>query len=131
MLDTNAVSHLLRFPEGAVATRLRKIGEHKIALSAIVASELRYGAQKRGSAHLHELVSGVLEMFPVLAYEDAASIEYASIRDGLTRAGELIGPVDMFIAAHARALGATLVTNNIREFSRVPELKLEDWTALP
>lgn len=126
MLDTNIASEIIRHPEGIVAQRLHEL-RPQCCLSALVASELRYGAKKRASKRLTELVEALIQRFSVVAYDDVSSSHYASIRGDLTTKGALIGPVDLFIAAHARSLALTLVTNNVREFSRVEGLKVENW----
>lgn len=129
MLDTNIVSHMIRVPEGAVVSRVRDVGSDTLCISALVASELRYGAVKRGSERLSALVESTLERLDIIAYEAAAAVHYAEIRDQLSRSGNLIGPMDMLIAAHARALELVLVTDNTREFSRVEGLTIENWLA--
>ena len=129
MLDTNIVSHMIRVPEGEVVRRAESVGSDMLCISALVASELRYGAVKRGSERLSSLVENMLERLVIVAYEPAAAVHYAEIRDHLARSGNLIGPMDILIAAHARALDLILVTDNIREFSRVNGLKIENWLA--
>jgi tRNA(fMet)-specific endonuclease VapC len=127
MLDTNIVSHMIRFPEGTVVRRLGTAGINTVCTSALVASELRYGAVKRASARLSALVENLLGRLDILPYEASASLSYAVIRHDLAVAGKLIGPVDLFIAAHAMSLDMTLVTDNVREFSRIDGLKIENW----
>jgi tRNA(fMet)-specific endonuclease VapC len=127
MLDTNIVSHMIRFPAGDVVQRVGLAGVDKICISALVASELRYGAAKRASSRLSALVEDLIGRLDVLPYEASASPSYAVIRHDLAMSGKLIGPVDLFIAAHAVSLDMTLVTDNVREFSRVDGLKIENW----
>ncbi|RYE51986.1 MAG: type II toxin-antitoxin system VapC family toxin [Rhizobiaceae bacterium] len=127
MLDTNIVSALIRWPDGSTKSRLLSVGEESVCVSAIGASELRFGAVRRRSARLISQVEDVLSRMLVIDYNDAASIVYADIRAQLEVRGTLIGSNDLFIAAHARSLDLTLVTDNIREFSRVDGLKLENW----
>ncbi|TNM66727.1 type II toxin-antitoxin system VapC family toxin [Aliirhizobium smilacinae] len=126
MLDTNIASEIIRHPDGAVAHRMLDVSS-ACCISTLVASELRYGAQKRASPRLTNLVEALIRRLAVAAYEDVSTFHYASIRGDLTAKGALIGPVDLFIAAHARSLDLTLVTNNVREFSRVEGLKVENW----
>jgi tRNA(fMet)-specific endonuclease VapC len=90
---------------------------------------MRYGAARRDSPPLTEKVEDLLASLPVLPFDTDADRHYADIRSALERAGETIGGNDLLIAAHSRALGATLVTHNLREFERVPGLKLDDWLA--
>jgi tRNA(fMet)-specific endonuclease VapC len=127
MLDTNIVSELARNPHGAVATRIAQVGADAICVSIITAAELRYGCAKKGSPRLLAQIEAILGSVSVLALDVPADTEYGGIRAELESAGKPIGPNDLFIAAHAYALGATLVTANIGEFSRVRALKVENW----
>ena len=127
MLDTNILSNIIRFPEGHAVRKLIETGVNDVCVSAIVASEFRFGAAKRGSPRLTRLVEELLQRLPVVPYAAAASTAYAQIRRDLALAGTPIGPVDTFIAAHAMAEDVTLVTDNIREFARVPGLRVENW----
>ncbi len=127
MLDTNIVSHLIRNPQGQVAEKLAAHGMSGICISIIVAAELRYGAAKKCSAPLQSRVEDVLERMDVLPFDRPCDAEYGRLRAKLEAAGTPIGPTDMFIAAHALAIGASLITGNLREFRRVPGLKAENW----
>jgi tRNA(fMet)-specific endonuclease VapC len=127
MLDTNMISELIRNPEGSVQQVVERIGTPAISISSIVASELRFGYVRRGSDRLATLVENMISRIQVVSYDDAASFHYAKIRQGLQAVGKPIGPNDLFIAADARSLDLMLVTDNIREFSRVDGLKLENW----
>jgi tRNA(fMet)-specific endonuclease VapC len=127
LLDTNIVSALLRQPRGPVAERIARLGEDAVCISIIVAAELRYGAAKSGSAQLVARIETLLSALEVLPLEAPADRRYAELRDHLTRQGSLIGPNDLLIAAHALAVGLTLVTDNVREFARVPSLPVENW----
>lgn len=127
LLDTNSLSDLIRHPQGAVARQMEAQGETAICTSIIVACELRYGAAKKSSSVLSGRVEELLAVIEVLPYEAEADRHYAAIRWELTRAGRLIGPNDLLIAAHALALDMTLVTANVDEFTRVPDLPVENW----
>lgn len=127
LLDTNILSDLIRQPDGAVAGKIAEFGEDAIATSIIVASELRYGAEKRGSQRLTKKVEELLSLVPVLSFKDDADVHYGRLRADLERRGTPIGANDMLIAAHALAIGATLVTDNVREFERVDELEIVNW----
>lgn len=127
MLDTNAVSRMIRQPASALARRVAALEEGSFAISVIVVAELRYGAERRGSARLTQQLETVLAAIDVLPLEEPAARHYGAIRSALERIGRPIGRNDLLIAAHARALGATLVTNNVGEFQRVPDLAVEDW----
>ncbi|MBI4545641.1 MAG: type II toxin-antitoxin system VapC family toxin [Gemmatimonadetes bacterium] len=127
LLDTNMVSDLVRTPQGRVAQRIRAVGEAEVCTSIIVAAELRYGATKKGSARLTAQLEAVLGALDVLPFEAPADATYALLRTRLERAGRPIGGNDLLIAAHAVALGHTLVTDNEQEFSRISELSQENW----
>ncbi len=127
LLDTNMVSDLVRHPAGVVTQHIAQLGAEQVCISVVVACEARFGATKSGSQRLArqlELVLGQLESLPL---ESPVEEHYADIRNRLERAGTPIGPNDLLIAAHARTLGLTLVTDNVREFSRVPGLAVENW----
>jgi len=127
MLDTNIVSELIGSPQGRIKSRIEALGTDAICASILTAAELRYGAAKRGSAKLSRDIERVLSTMPILPFDVPADFEYGRIRALLTAAGTPIGPVDFFIAAHALSLGLILVTANVREFSRVPGLVVENW----
>ena len=129
MLDTNILSDTIRNPFGIASQYMERIGEDALCVSAIVASEMRYGIRKKGSPRLSYLVENTLSRIAILPYDDAASQSYSVIRDALKRQGKSIGLADLFIAAHAYSLGLPIVTNNVREFSRVDGLKIENWLA--
>ncbi len=127
LLDTNILSDLIRHPQGVIASRIDEIGETEIATSIVVAGELRYGAERRGSLRLTAQLKAVLELLPTLPLGDDADIHYGRLRADLERRGTPIGANDMLIAAHALSLGATLVTDNVREFERVTGLAVVNW----
>ena len=127
MLDTNALSELIRNPAGLLTQRVAHVGTDEICTSVVVACELRFGARRLGSAVLTARVEQLLEAMAILPFDAPADEHYADIRADLERAGTPIGSHDMLIAAHARSLGLTLVTHNVRKFSRVPGLSVADW----
>ncbi len=127
MLDTNIVSELARNPQGPVAKRIGDVGPDTICVSIITAAELRYGCAKKGSPRLLAQIEAILGSVQVLALDVPADTEYGGIRAELEAAGKPIGPNDLFIAAHAYALEAILVTANVGEFSRIRALKVENW----
>jgi tRNA(fMet)-specific endonuclease VapC len=127
LLDTNMVSDLVRAPRGRVADRLRAIGEAHVCTSIVVAAELRCGAEKKGSARLTKQLEAVLGALDVLALDEPVDATYGSIRVHLERTGRPIGANDLLIAAQTVVLGHTLVTDNEREFTRVPGLACENW----
>lgn len=127
MLDTNIVSELARNPQGAVTRHISAVGADTICASIITAAELRYGCAKKGSARLLAQIEAILGSLQVLPLEIPADTEYGALRAGLEAAGKPIGPNDLLIAAHAKALGAVLVTANVGEFKRIKGLKVENW----
>ena len=127
LLDTNIISDMIRNPDGPAARRIEQVGTKEIFTSIIVASELRYGCTKKGSPKLFARVEGILETIPVLPLDIPADAEYGDIRAKLEAAGQPIGMNGLLIAAHAYALGLTLVTDNMREFNRIHGLKVENW----
>ena len=129
LLDTSVLSHLIRQPQGPVAEGIAKVGEANVLTSVIVACELRYGAAKRGSRRLSKQVEAVLGALTIRPLESEVERFYASIRVALEKRGTPIGAHDLLIAAHARALGAVCVTDNVAEFRRVPALKVENWVS--
>ena len=127
LLDTNILSDLIRHPQGRVAEQIRRVGEAEVCTSVIVAAELRFGAAKRGSARLAQQLETVLSVLDVVPFEQPADEAYGVIRAQLELAGTPIGGNDLLIAAHAKALGCTVVTDNEREFGRVDGLACENW----
>ena len=129
MLDTNIISDLIRNPQGRAAKRIARVGENNICTSIIVAAELRYGCAKSGSERLLEAVEDLLGEIDVLPLDVPADAEYGGLRAELETAGKPIGENDLLIAAHAYAVGATIVTANTDEFKRIRGLKVENWLA--
>ncbi len=130
LLDTNICSYILRKRPFEVLERLEKATEQgdEVGLSVVTASELLYGAYRKQHPRLIELVRDFLELLPVYPFDLKAAEVYGEIRAILEKKGCPIGPYDLQIAAHAISKRAVLVTNNEREFRRVPGLRLENWT---
>ena len=127
LLDTNALSDVIRNPSGAIAKRLEKVGEESVCTSIVVAAELRYGAAKRGAERLTRRVEQLLSQLDVLAFDVPADAAYGQVRTQLEKSGTPIGGLDLLIASHALSLGYVVVTDNEREFSRVEGLRIENW----
>ncbi|HDL98931.1 MAG TPA: type II toxin-antitoxin system VapC family toxin [Desulfobacteraceae bacterium] len=128
LLDTNILSDLVKQPAGAAARKIASLDDEKTCCtSLVVACELRYGAHKKGSATLSQKVNQLLATIAVLPLNDDMAVHYAEIRVELERMGQPIGSNDLLIAAHARSQGLTVVTANVKEFLRVPELTVENW----
>jgi tRNA(fMet)-specific endonuclease VapC len=127
LLDTDTCIYALKQQHGVLERMLAKPRE-SIHLSVVTESELRFGAAKSHTAvRTTQRLENFLRPLQVLPYDSDDAISYASIREALERKGKPIGPLDTLIAAHAVARGLVLVTNNEREFKRVPGLQLENW----
>jgi tRNA(fMet)-specific endonuclease VapC len=126
-LDTNICSYILRrHPQGMIE-RFAALDREQLWLSAIVAAELRLGAVKLGAPRFQAAVEAWLAGFDVRPWPVDAAAQYAQVRAALERAGKPIGGMDLMIAAHALAEDSVLITNNAREFHRVPGLAVEEW----
>ena len=131
LLDTNILVDFLRGRLPLTRADLEASDPSRFKISAVVEAELRYGAaHSRFPERNLALVERLIAPFEVLPFDSAAAREYARIREELAREGQLIGPNDLLIAATASATGATLVTNNLREFRRVRGLAVESWEEL-
>jgi tRNA(fMet)-specific endonuclease VapC len=129
MLDTNICSYIIRNRPLNIRDKLKEIEqEHTVALSSIVVSELFYGATKKDSSKLLKIVSTFVDNFVIYDYSKLSASSYATVRTKLEKRGQIIGANDLLIASHALSLDAILVTNNIREFERVEDLYIEDWS---
>jgi tRNA(fMet)-specific endonuclease VapC len=129
MLDTDVSSYIMKRSNDAVLQKLQTVAVADVCISAITKSELTYGVEvsphrQRDQAALDEYLRHV----EVLDFPGEAALDYGRIRADLKVRGAMIGANDLLIAAHARCLGLTLVTNNAREFGRVKGLQMENWT---
>lgn len=131
LLDTNILSALGREPQGRVYAALLARLPDTACTSVVVASEIRFGLQRGVSARVRVQMDAILSAIDILPYDLPADLHYGEIRAHLEKIGQPIGANDLLIAAHARALGMVMVTHNVREFSRVPGLVVEDWLASP
>jgi tRNA(fMet)-specific endonuclease VapC len=128
LLDTNACIRILNRTSASLTERLRFVPREQIRLSSVVKAELLYGARKSSRiAENLRLLERFFDTIAGLSFDDHCAEEYGLLREELERAGTPIGPNDLLIAATARAHHAVLVTHNIKEFSRVAALRLEDW----
>jgi tRNA(fMet)-specific endonuclease VapC len=130
LLDTNTCIYLIRRRPKEALQRFERFEVGEVGVSVITVSELRYGVEKstRPEQNLRALEQFLLPL-EVQDFGPEATVSYGRIRASLEERGMPIGPLDTLIAAHALSLGATLVTNNSREFERVSGLQIEDWTA--
>ena len=128
MLDTNIVIYVIKHKPESVLQKFQSLEPSDFCISSITLAEIEYGISKssrpdRNRFAFDMFISGI----DILSFDDAAASEYGPIRAGLERKGTPIGSNDMLIAAHAKSLGFTIVTNNVREFERVEGLKVENW----
>lgn len=129
MLDTDVCSYIMKRSHPAVLKRLESVPVSDVCMSVVTKAELLYGVQV-SPRHAQDAaaLAAFLPYVEVLELDEDAALHYAEIRADLKRRGALIGANDLFIAAHARSLRLTLVTNNTAEFDRVKGLELENWT---
>ena len=129
MLDTDTCSYIMKRSQPLVLKRLQAVPVDDVCMSVVTKAELRYGVEvSPRRAQDAAALAAFLPYVEVLEFDDGAALHYAQIRADLKKRGALIGANDLFIAAHARALGLTLVTNNTAEFERVSDLAIENWT---
>jgi len=128
LLDTNILSDLIKRPTGTVARKIASLDSDEMCCSSvIVACELRYGAFKKNAPALTVKVNQLLDTIALLPLDLEVQYKYAELRTALEKSGTAIGSNDLLIAAHALTLNLIVVTANEREFSRVPELIVENW----
>jgi tRNA(fMet)-specific endonuclease VapC len=129
MLDTDICSYVMKRSHDAVLRRLQKVPVSDVCVSVVTKSELLYGVEVSPRRQQDEAaLNAFLNYVEVLDFPDHACSHYAQIRAQWKKSGKIIGANDLFIAAHARSLGLTLVTHNTQEFRRVHRLAIEDWT---
>lgn len=130
MLDTDTCISLIKARLDKISRRLSRLAVGDVGISIIVVAELWYGVALSEKKKLNEAaLRDFLDFVNVLDWPSGACPLYGRIRAHLKKKGTLIGAMDLLIASHASFLGAVLVTNNTREFDRVPELKVENWLA--
>jgi tRNA(fMet)-specific endonuclease VapC len=128
MLDTNICIYTMKKKPPEVFEKLRKLSPDSVGISAITEAELRFGMSNSSKPeHNHRTLDEFLGPFQIVPFDSAAAAHYGEIRSNLRRSGTPIGNMDLLIASHARSLSLTLVTNNTKEFEKVPGLKLENW----
>ena len=129
MLDTDTCSFIMKRSNNALLKRLQKVAVSDVCISVITKSELSFSVEVSPRRTQDEAaLTALLSYVEVLDFTDEAPLHYAKIRADLKRQGAMIGANDLLIAAHARSLSLTLVTNNTREFGRVRNLTTENWT---
>ena len=129
MLDTDTCSYIMKRSSDVLLKRIQRVPLDDVCVSVITKSELLYGVEVSPRRQQDEAaLNAFLNYVEVLDFPDQAAAHYADIRADLKKTDCMIGANDLFIAAHARGIGLTLVTNNTKEFGRVQNLKLENWT---
>ena len=129
MLDTDICIYIIKRKPLRVLERLESIQPDQLSMSAITFAELMNGAKKsqRVEANVSRL-NALGEILEICSFDQQAAVAYGDVRSSLEKRGEVIGPHDLLIAAHALSLGRTLITNNEREFKRVKGLKVDNWS---
>lgn len=128
MLDTNICIYVIKQRPERVIERFRSLAVGDVGISVITLAELRYGAGKSSQPKRnHEVLQQFVSPLQVADLDRRASAAYGELRPELEKKGHPIGTMDLLIAAHALSLGVPLVTNNVREFRRVPGLVVENW----
>ena len=127
MIDTNIAIYTLKNRPARVRTAFKK-HSGEMCLSSVSLGELIYGAEKSAQIERNlKVIEGFAARMKVAPFDTQAAIHFGQLRAELSKTGNLIGPYDMMIAGHARAMGLILVSNNLREFDRVPGLRFENW----
>jgi tRNA(fMet)-specific endonuclease VapC len=127
MLDTDISSYIIKRRPATLIEKFEKHAE-SLSVSVMTAAELRFGAEKASRRGLNELVEAYLDRLAILDWTNEVCGYYARIRSDLERSGRPIGNMDLLIASHAVSQGMTLVTNNLKHFSNVSDLKVEVWS---
>ena len=128
MLDTNTCIYIIKRKPVEVIAHFRQLQISQVSISSITLSELEYGVIKSSRpAQNHSALAQFLAPIEILHYGDAAAQHYGELRVYLEKQGTPIGSLDMLIAAHALSTGCILITNNVKEFERVPNLKIDNW----
>ena len=128
MLDTNICIYVIKHKPEKVFQKLQTIHPEDVCISSVTYAELVHGVEKSAAVEKNRLaLSILLANMEILDFDVDAADCYGKIRAGLERKGTPIGPLDMMSAGHAQSLGYTVITNNVKEFSRVSALKIENW----
>ena len=128
MLDTNICIYVIKHKPETVFQKLQNINPEDVCISSVTYAELVHGVEKSAAVEKNRLaLSMLLANMEILDFDVDAADCYGKIRAALEKKGTPIGPLDMMIAGHAQSLGYTVVTNNVKEFSRVSALQIENW----
>ncbi len=130
VLDTNICIRIIKDRPLVSRPRIDDLTMGTVAISVVSLGELRVGAERSARpSEGHALVDALLVAIPALDMTEEVAAHYGEIRAHLAQTGRIIGSNDLWIGAHARSVGATLLTSNVREFMRIPDLRVEDWAA--
>jgi tRNA(fMet)-specific endonuclease VapC len=127
LLDLQSLAHLVRYPRGRIAERIRAVGEANVCTSIIAAAELRFAAAKNASPRFTAQVGAILEVLDTLPLDLGCDVTYASLHGQLESAGHELATTDLLVAAHAATLDFTLVTSKEVQLSRIRGLLVENW----
>lgn len=127
LLDTNICIYVINQRPEQVLQRLIQAGRESLVISTVTVAELAFGVEKSQRPDSRSKLERFLSNFPLLDWDQDAAWVYGRVRKSLESRGQRIGERDLLLACQALALGATMVTNNTREFERIDELKLENW----
>ena len=128
MLDTNICIYIIKNRPAEVRRKMKGFRPSELVVSTVTVCELEYGASKSSNPEKNrQTLIKFLAPFEVSSFDEQAAFHYGDIRAHLEKGGQPIGAMDLLIAAHARSMSLTLVTNNLREFDRIPGLRTENW----
>jgi len=131
MLDTNICIYLIKKKPAEVLERLRTLPLGEAGISVITLAELTYGIAKSSQPERNQdALNGFLSPIEIAPFDNLAAFHYGEIRAYLEQQGKPIGSLDLLIAAHAKSLNTTLITNNLREFNRIPGLQIDNWVGV-
>lgn len=128
LLDTNICIYIIKKKPQVVLKKLKSRSPNEIFISSITVAELEYGVAKSDYPEKNKLsLIEFLSIFNILSFDDRDAVEFGTIKAHLSRKGKIIGPMDLLISAQAKSKNLVLVTNNVKEFERIPDLRIENW----
>jgi tRNA(fMet)-specific endonuclease VapC len=129
LLDTNIVIYCIKDKPPKVLAKLKRKRREEVFISSITIAELEFGIENSSYPERNRIaLLEFLSIFSVLPFDDQDAQEYGKIKSYLKKTGRIIGPMDLLIGSQARSKGMILVTNNVNEFQRIPDLEIENWT---
>lgn len=128
MLDTNICIYIIKKRPESILKKFKKYRNQNIYISVITLAELQYGVERSSSKKFNQkIINDFISHLFVVPWDKESALQYGKLRNTLNEKGTPVGNMDLMIASHALSQGFTLVTNNIKEFKRVPNLKYENW----